>query len=311
MDKSKHKLWAEKYAPRNLDEYVFHDSSHEAAFRAMVKDGSIPHLLLSGVQGSGKTTMAVILTEALGIDPVDLLVVNASDENSVDDMRSKIKSFISTFAIGDFKVVHLEEADYLSHNAQGALRFMMGDEYSDTVRFILTCNYTNKILPAIRSRCQEFAFSKHDVVEVTELTANILIKEKVKFDLGLLDKYIRTGYPDIRKIVNLIQQNSHTGTLLPMSSEDSSGDYKFELLNMIERDDWNGARQLVCSNVTPEEWPDVYRFLYENLNKAPKFSEPDAYERGIVAVAEYLYKHSIVADPEINAAALFITLGRS
>lgn len=310
MDHKKHKLWVEKYRPATLDDYVFHDTSQKTAITSMVKDGSIPHLLFSGVQGSGKTTLAIIITNELGLDPVDVLEINASDENSVDDIRTKIKSFISTFAMGDYKVVHLEEADYLSPNAQAVLRRMMED-YSDSARFILTCNYTNKILPAIRSRCQEFTFSKHDVVEVTELLANILIKEGVKFDLDLLDKYIRTGYPDIRKIINLIQQNSHTGKLSPIKQDDGSGDYKFKLLDMIEADDWNGARNLVCSNVTPEEWQDVYRFLYENLNKAPKFSNQDAYERGIVVIAEYLYKHSLVADPEINAAAMFITLGSS
>lgn len=307
MDKNKHALWVERYRPQTLDDYIFHDENQRLAFESMVEDGTVPHLILSGVQGSGKTSLALIMIRALGIDDTDVLTINASDQNSVEDMRTTIKSFVSTFAMGDFKIVHLEEADYISLAGQAALRRMM-EEYENTARFILTCNYENKIQPAIKSRSQHFRFTKHDVVDVTEYVAQILMQEHIKFDLDLLDKYVRVGYPDIRKVINSLQQNSRTGTLMPLTGEGDSGDYKFKLLEFIETDDWFNARKLTCEQVTAEEWESVYRFLYENLDKAPKFSNQDKWEAGIVIVADHLYKHGIVADPEINAAAMFIRL---
>lgn len=309
MNKDKHALWVEKFRPQTLTEYIFHDENQRVAIERMIEDGTIPHLLLSGVQGSGKTTLALVIINELDLDTTDVLTLNASDENSVDVMRDKIKSFVSTFAMGDFKIVHLEEADYITANGQAVLRRMM-EEYADSARFILTCNYENKIIPAVKSRCQHYRFKKHDINEVTEATAKILLQESIKFDLDLLDKYVRVGYPDIRKIINLLQQNSHGGSLMVMASEGEAGDYKFELLDMIEKDDWFGARKLTCGEVASEEWEGVYKFLYENLHKAPKYSVQEKWEEGIVIIADHLYKHALVADPEINAAAMYIRLAQ-
>jgi len=307
MNEHKNKVWVEKYRPTTIDEYIFHDKTLEAAVKKMIADKSIPHLLLSGVQGSGKTTLSQILVNELGVDETDVLVINASDENSVDVMRDKIKGFISTFAMGDFKVVRLEEADYISLSGQGVLRNML-DDYQEVARFILTCNYENKIIPPLKSRFQQFRFKAGDKIDITEYVAGILIAEKVKFDVDTLDKFVAIGYPDIRKIVNLLQQHtSETGKLhLPL--QDEAGDYKFKLLDFIERDKWLDARLLCCENVVAEEWEGIYRFLYENLEKAPKFNDKDKWESGIVIIADHLYKHGIVADPEINAAAMFIRL---
>lgn len=310
MHVDKHKLWAEKYKPQTLDEYIFHDNSQKQSINRMIADGTIPHLLFSGVQGSGKSALSHVLVKELGIDESDILTINASDENSVDVMREKIKNFISTFAFGKFKVVRLEEADYISLAGQAVLRKFMEDEYADSARFILTCNYENKIIPAIKSRSQHFRFKASNRDDVTEFVANILLSERIKFDLGLLDKYISIGYPDIRKIVNMLQQNSNDGALQSLVSEKESGDYKFRLLDMIALDNWEEARVLACENVLPEEWEDLYRFLYENLHKAPKYSIQEKWEAGIVIIADHLYKNSIVADPEINAAAMFIRLAQ-
>lgn len=301
-------LWTEKYRPKNLDDYLFHDQNQKTAITQMLQDGSIPHLLLSGVQGSGKTTIALIIVNQLITDPVDVLSLNASDENSVDVMRDKIKGFISTYGFGDFKIVHLEEADYLTLNAQAVLRRMM-EEYSDSARFILTCNYSNKVIPAVRSRCQEFKFLKHDINDITAMVAKILIKENIKFKLELLDSYIRIGYPDIRKIINLVQQNSKTGLLLSLQNAEGSGEYKLKLLEHIENDDWVSARQLCCSQVTADEWEEVYRFLYESLGKSKKFQKQEHWDSGINAIADHLSRHALFSDPEINAASLFIKLG--
>lgn len=307
MSGDKHAIWAEKYRPNTLAEYVFHDQGLKNAVEKMVSDKTMPHLLLSGVQGSGKTTLSMILMNELGIDEMDILTINASDENDVDTMRNKIKSFITTYAMGSFKVVRLEEADYLTPNSQAVLRAMMQD-YVDVARFVLTCNYENKIIPPLKSRCQHFRFTKPAYEDVLEYTAKILIAEKVKFTVDLLEKYIAVGYPDIRKIVNLLQQNTSEGKLQPLEAKGESGDYKFALLELIERGKWTDARKLACAEVAREEWEDVYKFLYENLDKSPSFNTKDKWEAGIVIIADHLYKHAFVADPEINAAAMFIRL---
>ncbi len=304
----KHKLWVEKYRPTSVETYIFHDDNFTRSVQRMIVDQSIPHLLLSGVAGTGKTTIARIFVNALHIEDTDVLVINASDENSVDVIRDKIKSFVSTWAMGKFKIVNLEEADYLSPNAQAVLRQLM-EEYSDTARFILTCNYENKIIPAIKSRCQQFRFTKPNRDAVLLFTGDILIAEKVKFTLEQLEGYVSVGYPDIRKIINLLQQNTIDGKLLPLNQTET-GDYKFKLLELIETGDWIGARKLACEQVSAEEWEETFKFLYENLDKSPSFTQRDKWEAGIVIIADHLYKHSLVADPEINAAAMFIRLGQ-
>lgn len=306
-DQNKHKLWVEKYRPTTIDDYIFHDDGMKNSFLRMIADKSIPHLLLSGVQGTGKTTIAQILISEMELEETDVLTINASDENSVDTIRDKIKGFVTTFAMGDFKIVHLEEADYITPAGQAVMRRLM-EEYADEARFILTCNYENKIIPAIKSRTQQFRFRAGDKVDITEYAANILLSEKIKFDIDTLDKYVAIGYPDIRKIIGLLQQNCIDGQLTKPLSDKESGDYKFALLELIERDKWIDARQLCCENVVAEEWEEVYRFLFDNLSKSPKFQDRDKWEAAIVILADYLYKHGIVADPEINAAAMFIQL---
>lgn len=255
------------------------------------------------------TALAKVIINELEVEDIDLLELNASNENSVEVMRDKIMNFVRTYAFGDFKVVLLDEADYLTHNSQAVMRNMM-EEYADEARFILTCNYENKIGPAIKSRCQHFRFSKGDKDQITEYVAEILIKEKIKWDIDLVDQYVSTGYPDVRKIINLIQQNSNNGVLRPLETGTSEGDYKFELLDLITSDDWSGARKICTANVAQGEWEDLYRFLYDNLHTSSKFKNPDKWEEGIVIIADYLYKHGICADGEVNAAAMFINLSR-
>lgn len=310
MNNDKHSLWVEKYRPQSLNDYIFHDELQQTAIESMVENQTIPHLLFSGVQGSGKSALAHVLVNELNIDDTDVLIINASDENSVDVMRDKIKNFISTFAMGKFKIVRLEEADYISMAGQAILRKFMEEDFAESTRFILTCNYENKIIPAIKSRTQQFRFKASNKDDVTEYVANVLLNERIKFDLNLLDKYVSIGYPDIRKIINLLQQNSTSGSLQPITNESNTNDYKFELLDLLERDKWEQIRLLACDNVLQEEWEDVYRFLYENLHKAPKYQIHDKWEAGIVVIADHLYKHTLVADPEINAAALFIKLSQ-
>lgn len=307
---SKDYIWTERYRPKTVDQYVFHDASQRAAFTKFINEKTIPHLLLSGVQGSGKTTIAQILIRAMDVDDTDVLVINASDERGIDTFRDAVKNFASSISMGAFKIVHLEEADMLTPPAQAALKRFM-EEVHETVRFILTCNHENKIIAPIKSRCQHFHFKAGDKNDIAEYLVTILASEGVKFDLDLLDKYIAYGYPDIRKIVNSLQQNSIGGVLHPPHAESDDGDYKFKLIDFIEADKWNDARKLICSAVTNDEWENVYRFLYENIHRAPSFAKNrDKWEEAIVIIAEHLYKHSIVGDPEINMAAMMIRIGQ-
>ena len=307
---NKNFIWAERYRPTKINNYVFHDAQQRAAFTKFIADKTIPHLLLSGVQGSGKTTIAQILTTSMDIDETDILVINASDERGIDTFRDTVKNFASSMSMGDFKIIHLEEADMLTQQAQSALKRFM-EEVHETVRFILTCNHENKIIAPIKSRCQHFHFKAGDKNDIAEYLISILAAEHVKFDLNLLDKYIAAEYPDIRKMVNALQQNSVGGTLQPPRTEGSSSDWKFKLIDFIERNKWNDARRLLCSTVSNDEWEDVYRFLYENINRAPLFAnDRDKWEEAILQIANYLYRHSICADPEINMAALLISLSQ-
>lgn len=303
------KLWVEKYRPATISEYVFHDPMQKESIEEMIKLQTIPHLLLSGVQGSGKTTLARILISELNIDDTDVLEINASDERGIDVFREIIKNFCNAAPMGEFKIVHLEEADALTPQAQRALKSYM-EEVSDYVRFIITCNTVSKIIPPIRSRCQEFFFKASDPNDVAEYVVTILAAEKIKFDLDTVDEYINIAHPDVRKVVNMIQQNSRGGVLHHPHTSDAGGDYQFKLIELIEADDWVAARKLLCSSVTADDWESVYRFLYENINKSPKYSNKDAWETAIVTIAEHLYKHTIVADPEINAAAMLIKLSQ-
>lgn len=303
-------LWCEKFRPKTLDEYVFHDSHQRAAFTKMVNEKTIPHLLLSGIQGSGKTTIAQILTRNMDIDDTDILVINASDERGIDTFRDTVKNFASSMSMGAFKIVHLEEADMLTPPAQAALKRFM-EEVHETVRFILTCNHENKIIPPIKSRCQHFHFKAGDKNDIAEYLIRILSAEHIKFDLDLLDKYVAQGYPDIRKIVNNLQQNSIDGVLVEPVTTGAVGDYKFQLLDLLAADRWADARTLLCNSVPNNEWEDVYKFLYDNISRVPQFEKDKSkWEEAILIIAEHLYKNSFVSDQEINMAACMIRIGQ-
>jgi len=300
--------WGIKHRPSTLDGYVFPNDQYKEAFTNMVKQQSFPHLLLSGVQGSGKTTIAKILINSMPVDPtLDVKQINASDQNSVDDMRTEITDFINSYPMGDFKIVLLEEADYLSLNAQALLRVPLEDP-DNTARFILTCNHEHKIITPLKSRLTHFHFKTQSYDNILLCAVEVLAKEKIKFNLDTVKQFIDLTFPDIRKLLNTLQQHCTTGTLiLPTVSKDK-GDYKGELANLLAKDNWRGARELVCSQVLPSEWEEVYRYLYDNIHTFGKFKQIEKAEQAYVLIAEHLFKHTGSADPEINAAALFVRL---
>ena len=294
-------LWVRKHAPKSLSEVVFQNETQKRKFMKYLSDGEFPHLLLSGVQGSGKSTISNALVNDFNIDKMDVMRLNASKENSVDTMREKISNFVQTYASSKFKVVQLEEMDGLSHAAQAALRVIMED-YSDYVRFIGTCNYANKIIPALKSRMTHYEFKAPSFEDTAVLVATILVTEGVDFEPPLLEKYIAASYPDIRALINAVQDNSEGGKLTEPESVNGN-DYKFQILDLLEASDIRGIRKLICENVGREEYEEVYRFMYENIHKCKGF-DAETCEAAIVLIAEYLYRHAVMADPEINCAAL-------
>ena len=300
-------LWVEKYRPNSVDGYVFRDAHQKKQVQQWITDGTIPHLLFSGNAGIGKTTLAKILLNQLEINDLDVLEINASRTNSVEDVRDKIVNFVQMIPFGSFKVVLLDEADYLSPNAQAALRGVM-EEYHTTSRFILTCNYPNRIIPALHSRCQGFHIERIDQTEFTARVAEILIAEEITPDIDTLDTYVKATYPDLRKCINMVQMNSVSGSLLPPEKSDSGeSDWKLEMTELFKAGQISKARKLVCSQARPDEMEDVYKWLYDNIEL---FGNEEKQESAILIIKQGLVDHTLVADPEINLAATMIRLSR-
>jgi replication factor C small subunit len=298
-------LWVEKYRPNKLNGYVFRDDHQKEQVSTWVKQGSIPHLLFSGNAGIGKTTLAKILFNELDINDLDILEINASRTNSVEDVRDKIVNFVQMIPFGDFKVVLLDEADYLSPNAQAALRGVM-EEYHTTARFILTCNYPNRIIPAIHSRCQGFHIERVDIDEFTARVATILVEENIEFNLDVLDTFVKATYPDLRKCINMVQMNSLKGSLhMPEKGDAGEADYKLEMVELFKKGKISEARKLVCGQARPEEMEEIFRWLYDNV---AIFGDEPIQEKAILIIKQGLVDHTLVNDPEINLAATLIRL---
>ena len=299
-------LWTEKYRPDTLEGYVFQNNDQKQQVQKWIKDGMIPHLLFSGSAGIGKTTLAKILIKQLNVNDFDVLEINASRENGVDEVRDKITGFVSTMPFGEFKVVLLDEADYLSTNAQAAMRGVM-ETYSSSARFILTCNYPNKIIPALHSRCQGFHMDKIDQTEFTARVAQVLLDEGIEFDIDILDSYVKATYPDLRKCLNNCQMNIHESKLaLPKGNEGNSGDFKLQAVNLFKNGKIREARTLICNNVRDDEMEDIYQWMYDNLDL---FAETDEdKDKAIITIRDGLVNHTLVAVPEINLSACLIDL---
>lgn len=300
-------LWTEKYRPKTIADYVFRDDKQKNQVKTWVKTGAIPHLLFSGAAGTGKTTLAKVLLNELGVDGGDIMVINASNENNVDTMRNKINGFAGSLPFsGDFKYVLLDEADYLTQNAQAILRNMM-ETYASTCRFVLTCNYPNKIIPALHSRCQGFHIEKLDQTEFTVRIATILLEEGISFQPEDLDVYVKSTYPDLRKCINMVQQNV-VGTELqqPSSGEGGESDWVLEYVALFQLGKVADARKMIVAKARPEEYEGVYRKLYENLDW---FGE-DTMTKGkaLLCIRDGLVNHALVADPEINLSATLLEL---
>ena len=288
---SSHGLWVEKYRPKDLSTYVGNDSLKTKVAR-FIEEQNVPHLLLYGKAGGGKTTLAKIITNNV---ECDYLYINASDENSVDSVRFKIRAFASTVGFQDMKVVILDECDYLTPNAQAALRNVM-ETFSKHCRFILTCNYVERVIDPIQSRCQSYKIIPPKKSDVARHMVKILDIEKVKYDLDDVATLITAGYPDIRRVLNSVQRQVVDSKLKVDVDSIIQSDYKMKLLELLSSNaKLKDIRKLIADN-SVSDYSELYRLLYD---------EVDNYSNGkiaecILAVAEGQYQDVNVVDKEIN-----------
>ena len=302
MIKNNHTLWVEKYRPTTTDTYIGNEHL-KSKVSVYLESGDLPHLLLYGKAGTGKTTLAKLLVKNI---ECDYMYINASDENNVDTVRTKVKNFASTIGLKDMKIIILDECDYITPNAQAALRNLM-ETFSKHCRFILTCNFVERIIDPIQSRCQSFQIIPPSRGEVAKHIHNILISENVTHEMDDLKVLIDSGYPDIRRILNASQRNVVNGKLKLDTTSIIQNDYKLKLLKILKTQNKKTAfkdiRQLLLDNKITD-FADLFRLLYD---------EVDDYGKGhiaecILTIAKYQLSDAQVVDKEINAMAMLIEI---
>jgi replication factor C small subunit len=303
-------LWINKHQPQTIDQYVFRDQSQKRSVEAWVKDGGIPHLMLSGQAGLGKTALVNVLLNELEVDRNDVLTLNGSAENGVDEIRDRVMTFISMMPFGDYRYVFIDECDYLTFNAQAALRNVM-DTYSNTARFIFTCNYPHKVFSGLKSRCHAFNFVKLDRDTFTERVLHILLQEGVELvdtDIDLVDTYISATYPDMRQCLMVLQDSIEDGKVKPLVQADVEGidDYMIRAISLLKKSQYTEARKIICSNMRAEDVDKIFTFAYQNLNL---WSEnPENQEAAILIIRDAMAKAPLCADQEINISAMLVEL---
>jgi len=302
VDSIKHSLWVEKYRPNKLDSYIGNEHL-KSKVSVYLESGDIPHLLLFGRAGTGKTTLAKLLVNNMDCD---YLYINASDENSVDVVREKVKNFASTLGFKDMKVIILDECDYITPNAQAALRNLM-ETFSKNCRFILTCNYVERIIDPIQSRCQSFQIIPPDRKQVAQHLVNILTNENVKYQIKDVATIVNSGYPDIRRVINGSQRQVVNQTLVIDENTITQNDYKTKVLEIIKTQDKKNAfqniRQLLADSKV-SDFSDLFRLMFDTVDDWGKGHIAEC----ILILSKYQQSDAVVVDKEINIMAMFVEI---
>ena len=307
MGKLEHTLWVEKYRPDSLESYIGNEHL-KSKIKLYLENGDLPHLLLYGRAGTGKTTLAKLLVNNIECDH---LYINASDENSVDTVRNKVRNFASTIGFKDMKVIILDECDYITPNAQAALRNLM-ETFSKHTRFILTCNYVERIIDPIQSRCQSFQIVPPSRKEVAVHLTSILKEEEADFEMDDVATLVNGGYPDIRRVINFAQRQIVDGKLSIDQNNLVAVDlnvnvFSSQIVNVLKtqskKDAFVTIRKMLADNQI-SDFADLFRLLYD---------EVDDYGKGhiaecILTIAKYQLSDAQVVDKEINAMAMIIEL---
>ena len=296
-----HSLWVEKYRPTDLSTYVGNEHLKEKV-KVYLESEDVPHLLLFGKAGTGKTTLAKIVVNNIDCD---YMYINASDENKVDDVRNKIKTFASSVGFKSLKVIILDECDYLTPNAQAALRNLM-ETFSKHCRFILTCNYVERIIDPIQSRCQSYKVVPPSKKEVAQQMVNILKEENCQFELDDIALIVNAGYPDIRRVINSAQRQIVDGKLKIDTTSVIQNNYKLQLLEMLSNGSkLNDIRKLIADN-SISDYSELFRLLYDEVDNYGNGKQAEC----IMNIAEAQFQDVNVVDKEINFMSLIIRIMR-
>ena len=296
-------LWVEKYRPVNLDTYIGNDFIKDKV-AIYLESNDVPHLLLHGLAGTGKTTLAKLIVKNI---ECDFMYINASDERGIDTIRTKIKGFASSVGFKPLKVIILDESDYLTPDAQASLRNVM-ETFSEHSRFILTCNYVERIIDPIQSRCQSFQVIPPDRKQVAVHLSKILDQENVSYEVNDIGLLVNGGYPDIRRVINAAQRQSTNNKLVIDKQSSILNDYKVKLLDILKsnkdkKTSFTDIRQLLADSKV-KDYSDAFRLLYDNIDEYASNSKAVT----IIALAEGQFQDSQVVDKEINFMATMIKL---
>lgn len=296
-------LWVKKYSPSRFDEFIFANKQMRRSIEELLDTKNIPHLLFVGAPGTGKSLISHLLIQHNEIEPADVLTIDASMENGVDVVRDKIRNFVTTTGFGDIKIVLLEEADKASPSFQDTLRELMV-RYSDDARFILTANYEHKITDAIKSRVQTYNFASLPAASATMRVCDILDAEEVEFDLDDAERLVNDHLPDMRKIINALQQNCVKGVLRYIKKTESS-----DFVQLFTAGDFEATRNFVMINIPPTEIINLYSQMFDNILVCEMLTtSEDIMDDAIILLAKYQYQHAFSADPIICISALFAEL---